>query len=65
MSSTSRVMTNNERLDEMENQLAFNSGAFEEQDEENLPTRHGPPWYRQPSPWWSVVTSHYGPYTNK
>lgn len=64
-SNLSRVMTNNELLDELDNQIAFNSGVFDEQDEENLPQRRGLPWYRQPSPWWSVVTSHYGLFTNK
>ena len=63
-SSVSRVMTNNELLDEIENQMAFNHGVFEEQDEENLPQRHGVPWYRQPSPWWSVVTTCYSPLTS-
>jgi hypothetical protein len=51
-------MTNNEILDEIEHQRAFNNGLFEEQDEENLPQRYGQPWFRQRSPWWSVLTSH-------
>lgn len=66
-SSVSRVMTNNELLDEIENHRAFYSGVFDEEDEENLPQRRGLPWYRRKSPWWSVSTSHadHGPFTNK
>lgn len=63
----SRLMTNNELLDEFENQRAFNSGLFEEQDEENLPQRHSQPWFHRRSPWWSVLISHatYGHLTGE
>jgi len=63
----SRPMTNNELLDEIEDQRAFNNGLFEEQDEEDLPQRYDQPWFRQKSPWWSALTSHavYGLGTNE
>jgi hypothetical protein len=65
-SNMSRVRTNNELLDGIEDRRAFNNDIFEEQDEENLLQRHELPWHRQPSPWWSVSISYevYDPYTN-